>query len=190
MTNPTPVTASAETSRWQHVLHRWPSALGLAAAAGQLATGGNRDSVAIVVGVATLCYLGAAALRRRWVAWAGVAGGSLVVAASELAGLAWWVGLGGVALVLIVAGLLGRAPRPALTAQTAALLGYGGLAVAALYFAPRAGLVLAGVVLAGHAGWDLIHYRRDQVVPRSLAEFCMLLDLPLGVGAIVIAVID
>lgn len=132
MTNPTLVTASAETPRWQHVLHRWPSALGLAAAAGQLATGGDRDSVAIVVGVATLCYLGAAALRRRWVAWAGVAGGSLVVAASEL----------------------------------------------------------AGVVLAGHAVWDLIHYRRDQVVPRSLAEFCMLLDLPLGVGAIVIAVVD
>jgi len=184
MTNPTP------TLRRQQVLHRWPSALGLAAAAGQLAIGGDRDSVAIVVGVAALCYLGAAALRRRWVAWAGVAGGSLVVAASELAGLAWWAGIGGTALVLIVAGLLGRAPRPALTAQTAALLGYGGLAVAALYFAPRAGLVLAGIVLASHAAWDLIHYRRDQVVPRSLAEFCMLLDLPLGVGVIVIAIVD
>ncbi len=33
------------------------------------------------------------------------------------------------------------------------------------------------------------HYRRDQVVPRSLAEFCMLLDVPLGVGFVVLAVL-
>jgi len=70
-----------------------------------------------------------------------------------------------------------------------ALLVFGGLAVTALFLAPRLGLVLAGVVLASHAGWDVVHYRRDQVVPRSLAEFCMLLDVPLGVGFVVLAVL-
>lgn len=60
--------------------------------------------------------------------------------------------------------------------------------VAALLLAPRAGLVLAGVVLAGHSAWDVVHYRRNRVVHRSLAEFCVLLDVPLGVGAVVLAV--
>ncbi|MBA9002717.1 hypothetical protein [Thermomonospora cellulosilytica] len=170
------------------VLRRWPSLLGLTAAVLSLATGVNRESVAIVVCVAALCYLGAAASRRPWVAWAGIVGGSLVVVVSELAGLVWWAGVGVAALALVVGGLLGRVPRLALTAQTAALAGFGGLAVAALFPAPRVGLALVGVVLVSHAGWDLVHYRRDQVVPRSLAEFCMLLDVPLGVGAVILAV--
>ncbi len=76
-----------------------------------------------------------------------------------------------------------------LTAQTLALVAYGGLAVVALFLAPRAGLVLAGAALAFHAGWDVVHYRRNQVVPRSLSEFCMWLDVPLGVGAILLAII-
>ncbi|WP_173082530.1 hypothetical protein [Phytohabitans rumicis] len=174
----------------QAVLHRWPSALGLAAAAFQLATGADRDSVAIVIAVATLCYLGAAALDRPWIAWAGVLGASVVVTVCELAGLPWWAGLGLTALALLGAGLAGGAPRPALTAQTLALAGYGGLAMTALVVAPRAGLALAGVTLAAHAAWDVVHYRRNTVVPRSLAEFCVLLDVPLGIGAIVLAVVD
>ena len=36
--------------------------------------------------------------------------------------------------------------------------------------------------------WDVIHYRRDIVVPRSLSEACMFLDLPLGIGAFILAV--
>jgi hypothetical protein len=178
----------AGSVRPRDLLHRWPSAVGLAAAVLQLATGAGADSVAIVVGVAALCYLGAAALGRPWVAWAGVAGGSVVVVASELIGLAWWAGLGVVALVLIAVGLLSGGSRPALTAQTAALLAFGGLAVAASVIAPRIGLALAGVVLAAHAGWDLVHYRRNQVVPRSLAEFCIWLDVPLGIGAVALAI--
>jgi hypothetical protein len=172
------------------LLHRWPSALGLLAAGGQIATGANRNSVAITLGVALLCYLGAAALHRPWVAWAGIAGGSLVVVAGELAGLPWWVAVGIVAAGLVAVGLVIRAPRPALTAQTAALLGFGGLAVAALFLAPRAGMVLAGLALAAHAGWDVVHYRRNEVVPRSMAEFCILLDVPLGLALVALAVTE
>jgi hypothetical protein len=114
---------------------------------------------------------------------------SLVVVASQMIGVAWWAVGGTVALALVIAGLLLRVPRPPLAAQTAALIGYGGAAMAALFLAPRVGLVLAGVALAGHTVWDVIHYRRNQVVHRSLAEFCVLLDVPLGVGAIVLAIV-
>jgi len=172
------------------ILNRWPAAVGLATAAFQLATSADRDGVGTTLGVAVVCYLAAAALGRPWVAWAAIVPAGVVVVACELAGVAWWAGLGVFALALAVAGALGPASRPALPAQTAALIGYGGLVVAALSFAPRAGLAVAGVVLAAHAVWDLIHYVRNQVVPRSLAEFCMLLDVPLGVGAIILAIVD
>jgi hypothetical protein len=180
-------TATRETPRWPAVLHRWPSALGLAIAAVQLASDPDTETIATVIGVAVLCYLGAAALNRRWVAWAGCAVFGAVVIASQMIGLTWWAVTGVVALALVIAGILLRVPRPPLTAQTAALIGYGGVAVAALFLAPRVGLVLAGAALAGHAVWDVIHYRRNQVVNRSLAEFCVLLDVPLGVGAIALA---
>jgi hypothetical protein len=169
-------------------LHRWPTAVGLAAAVLQLATGASREAVAITLGVAVLCYLGAAALQRPWVAWAGVPGGSVIVVASELAGLPWWAGIAITSVILIAAGLIGRVPLPPLTAQTAALLGYGALAVIALFIAPRIGLALAGLALAGHGVWDVIHYRRRIVVPRSLAEACVALDVPLGAGAMVLAI--
>jgi hypothetical protein len=35
----------------------------------------------------------------------------------------------------------------------------------------------------------LVHYRRNEVVPRSLAEACMLLDVPLGLGLVVLALV-
>jgi len=183
-------TFSTDATRWQVLRRRWPSVLGLAAAIALLATGAGPDVVAIVVVVATLCYLGAAALGRPWVAWAAILGGGVVIAASLLAGVAWWAGLGVAALALCVAGLARHGSHRALTAQAVALLGYGGLAVVALYLAPRLGLALAGVALAGHALWDLHHYRRDQVVPRSLAEACMLLDLPLGAGVVILAIVN
>jgi hypothetical protein len=167
--------------------HRWPAALGLMTAAFVLVTGADRETGAIIVGVATLCYLGAAALDRRWIAWAGCLGGGLVVTVGEIVGVPWWVAVGVVAAGLVVIGLFLGVPRRALTTQTVALAGFGAVAVAALFLAPTLGLVLAGLALVGHGGWDLYHYRRDEVVSRSLAEFCMLLDVPVGLGLVVIA---
>ncbi|ROT33828.1 hypothetical protein [Micromonospora sp. HM5-17] len=175
--------------RWHAILHRWPSVLGLAAAVAVLATGADRETLSIVVCAATLCYLGAAALARPWVAWALVPGFGVVIVASDLLDRPWWVVTGVAALVLVGVGLLGRVSYRDLAAQGGAALGYGGLAVAALHLAPQAGLVLVGLVLAAHAGWDAIHYRRARVVPRSLAEACMLLDLPLGLGFLVLAAV-
>lgn len=150
----------------------------------------DRDTAAIGVSLAMLCYLAAAALGRPWVGWVGVPASSLVVIGSELLGLPWWIGVGAVGTALVVVGLVGGASLPALTAQTVGLLAYGGLAVASLLVDPRLGMVLAGAVLAAHAGWDVVLWRRNEVIPRSLAEFCILLDVPLGVGIVVLAVVN
>jgi hypothetical protein len=64
-----------------------------------------------------------------------------------------------------------------LTAQTAAVLGFGALAIAAAAAAPAtARFVLAAGWLA-HAAWDVAHHRADRVVPRWYAELCMVCDL-------------
>lgn len=168
------------------LLRRWPSALGLTAAVLVLIFGADRDSASTSVNVAVLCYLGAAAFARPWVAWAGVAGFSVVVFAAELAGVPWWAAFAVVAVMLVGAGLAIRAPRRALLAQTAAALAYGAPAVLALYLSPLAGAIVAGLSLATHAAWDLVHYRRNTVVPRSLSEACMLLDIPLGIGVVIL----
>ncbi|MEU0952542.1 hypothetical protein ABZ353_09320 [Streptomyces niveus] len=190
MTTEHPLSGGADTTGARAVLRRWPTALGLAAVAAQFATGVERESLSVVVCVACLCYLAAAASGRPGVAWPAIAGGSLVVVAAELAGLPWWSGVAGTALILVVLGLVTRVPRPALTAQTVALAGFGAVALVALAVAPRLGLALAGLGLAAHGLWDVAHYRRDAVVPRSLSEFCLVLDVPLGLGAVALAVLS
>ncbi len=106
---------------------------------------------------------------------------------SELAGIPWWVGLAGYAVVLVGVGLRGPTPRRVLADQSLALLGFGGLAVAAVLISPQLGLALAGLTLVSHALWDYRHWRRDDVVSRGLAEFCFLLDVPLGAAAVALA---
>ncbi len=172
--------------------HRWPTALGLVVAGLLLATGvADRETVAIGASAAAWCYLAAAALGRRWVSWLAIPGASLVIVGSELAGLPWWAGLGTTGLVLAVVGLLwSSAARPVLLAQAAAFAGVVALAVLALAWDPMAGLVLAGLLLASHAIWDLIHHRRNSVVSRSMAEACLGFDLLLGLGLIALALLS
>jgi len=171
------------------VLSRWPALLGLGAAVLLLAAGvADRATLAIGVSAAALCYLAAAALGRPWVAWASIVGASLVVVASEVAGLPWWAGIGITALVLLGIGTVRGVVRPTLP-QAAALLGYGTLAVTALAIDPEVGLVVAGLTLAGHAVWDVVHHRRNTVVPRSMAEACLFFDVVLGLGCLALAVL-
>ena len=97
--------------------------------------------------------------------------------------------MAGFAAILVVVGVLRRAQVRSLSAQGLAMLGFGGVAVVAVLVSPRLGLLLAGLALASHAAWDYVHWRRNAVVPRSLAEFCFVLDVPFGVAAIVLAIV-
>jgi hypothetical protein len=185
-TRPAPDPPNAGWSPVRRLLRRWPTAIGLVAATAVLLTAADRETAATCVGVAVLCYLGAAALGRPWIAWAGVLGGSVLVTIGELVGVGRWAALGAAAVVLVAVAVVLGVPRRPVLAQTLALLAYGGLALTALALAPWAGLVLAGLTLAAHAGWDAVHHHRDAVVPRSLAETCMALDLLLGLGVVLI----
>jgi hypothetical protein len=98
----------------------------------------------------------------------------------------WWAIVAVTGTLLALLGLATRRAETTLT-QAAALLGYFGIAVVALALAPRFGLALAGVALAAHAVWDTVHYRRDVVVSRSLAVWCIGLDLTVGAICLVLA---
>lgn len=182
--------APARLSRWTGT---WPTnaawiVLGAFTGFGLLvgttaAVGGTwQDAMAedptTTVGVAVLCYLAAAVTGTRWVGWLFVLPASAVPVVSLLAGTPRWITFALVGLVLVGVGLVRG--RRATWPQTAAMVGYFGVAVVALYLEPRLGLVVAGLALAAHAGWDLVHYRRDIVVNRSLALWCIGLDLTMG----------
>ncbi|HLM21759.1 MAG TPA: hypothetical protein VK390_09570, partial [Propionibacteriaceae bacterium] len=136
--------------------------------------------------VALTCYLAAAALGVRWVAWAAIPVASALVVAGGLADIEPWYVFAGASIVLVLIGLLRRASGTALAAQSLAMVAYGGIAVAALTLGPVAGAVLASLALIAHVVWDVVHYRRNAVVPRSLAEACMFFDVPLGLAVIVL----
>jgi hypothetical protein len=172
------------TSMW--LSRRWPTAAGLAVAIAVLFTVADRETAVTCVWAAVLCYLAAAALDRPWMAWVAVPASSVVIAAGEISGVGRWVPLGAAAAVLAAVAVLAGAPRRQVAAQFAGGIVYAGLALAALALDPDAGLVVAGLVLASHAAWDAVHHHRRAVVSPSLAEACMALDLPLGLGLVVL----
>ncbi len=171
--------------------------LGAIAGAGLLLTGAAGDggvrldgvtaaTPATAVGVASLCYLAAAASGRRWVSWAAVPVTSAMPFLAAALDVPRWALLGAVGLVLVGIGLAAR--RPTTWPQALAMAGYFGVAVAALALAPRVALALGGAALAAHAVWDVLHYRRDTVVHRSLAVWCIGFDVLLGGVCLVLAV--
>ncbi len=173
-----------ERRRWTDVLmHRWPTALGIAVAA--LAAYDIEDGLefAALTVLMALVYLGAAALDRRRFAWvvliAGLAVLTVIPSASEVVPSVGFLVVALVFLVLGVARGLWRRPS-GLPLQTAGMLAFGSTVLVALYVNPDLGGTLVGMALLGHAAWDAYHYLRDRVVTRSYAEFCAVVDLLLG----------
>jgi hypothetical protein len=177
-----PVSITARSALWR----RWPVAVGFLGAAFVAIVSPDGVTITISLLAALTCYLAAAALGVRWVAWAAIPVASVLVVAGGLADIEPWIVLGAAAVVLVVIGLLRQASRTALAAQSLAMVVYGGIALVALTLGPVAGAVLASLALMAHAVWDVIHYRRNAVVPRSLAEACMFFDVPLGLAVIVV----
>ena len=169
------------------LLHRWPTAVGLLVALAAVLGGADRDSVATTVAVAASCYVAAAAFSLPWMAWAWIPIASVLAVGGGLLAVGPVVTTGVVVAALVVVGLLRGASRPALTLETAGFLGYGVVVVVALLLTPGVGLVLAALTLIAHGVWDVWHLRshRDTVSP-SLAEFCVALDVPLGLAVLVL----
>jgi hypothetical protein len=181
--------------RWTDLLlHRWPTALGVAVAAvTALDLGSDAGFVpplSVLVVLMALVYVGAAALGRRRASWV------VLLAALPVAFLlprTAWVDplvilLAAAAAFLVLGTVRGRLREPGgLTLQAAGMFAFGAVALAAMYVAPGAGVYLVAFALFGHAAWDAFHYLGDRVVTRPYAEFCGVLDLVLGVAILVLA---
>jgi|SRR5215217_5091723 putative effector of murein hydrolase LrgA (UPF0299 family) len=181
--------------RWSEVLmHRWPTALGVAVAAltafDLQVDAGFVSSISAVVVLMALVYIGAAALDRRRASWAVLLAGLLpALFIPATSGINPSVILLAAAAAFLVVGVArGQLRRPGgLMLQGAGVLAFGSTALAALFVAPELDAYLVAFALLGHAGWDAYHYLRDRVVVRSYAEFCGVLDLLVGVAILVMA---
>ncbi|GAA5207642.1 hypothetical protein [Microbacterium kyungheense] len=167
----------------------WPASLGVLVAAGTAYGLTDPREVAPMVAASGFVYLAAAATGRRSAAWIAFGATFVLIALHKLAGLdaTFWMLV--MAAVLVAVGLAAGHTRPwwALTLQTIAMFVLGAASLIAIRLDPVAGgLVVAGALLA-HAAWDVHHHRTGRVVDRSLAEFCAVLDVIVGIVVAVVA---
>jgi hypothetical protein len=77
----------------------------------------------------------------------------------------------------------GAYSRPGLLrAQTAAVMTFGAIAIAAGAVDHRLGVCILAAGWLGHAAWDVAHHRMNAVVPRWYAETCLVSDLLVAAG--------
>jgi hypothetical protein len=135
----------------------------------------------------------AGALPRRWPTGVGIAAttASLSLLAPLPERAQTWISAWCVLLAAVIYLTWGTArgdltSRPLLSLQTAAVLGFGAIAIAAVAADPGvARYVLAAGWLA-HAAWDIAHHRADRVVPRWYAETCLVSDLIIATALLAI----
>jgi hypothetical protein len=174
----------------------WPAVLAIGFAtfvAWDLFTGEEHgQEMAAIVAASGLVYLAAAALEKPWVAWPIFIISVLVITLARI-GL---IGIDATWPLLVMAGLFigyglvrgAMRPERALPSQALAMVGFGAIAVVALFVQPVVGAYLVAAGLLAHAAWDFHHHRADKTVVRSMAEFCFVLDVALGVAIIVATV--
>lgn len=169
--------------RW--LAHRWPTFAAIPIVAASLFGLADVRGLAFLLVLSPLGYLVPASLHRPGITWPAVLIGSAVVAPMKIFGFNPAYALLVASMAFVVIGTVRRAP------------GFGIQAIAAVLFAVLAvtaleggSLVLAGVLIAlglfAHAAWDVYHHRVNRVVPRSFAEWCAVLDVIIGVGALVL----
>lgn len=175
---------------WGHwLLHRWPTALGVAIA---FLTAFDLQvdrvvftSLAAIIAFMALVYLGAVVMGQRSSAWLLFIVGFVaifVLRLLDLSNLLVFAFLG-IAFVFWVVGMgrTQRRNRGGLSLQTLGMIGFGALALSVLYIDLTLAGYLIAVALLAHAVWDAVHLSRNRVVAASYAEFCGVLDLVLGV---------
>jgi len=171
--------------------HRWPTWLALAMVA--VSVGGQEEPTGLAEGllVFALGYLGSAVVQRRQATWlvavVAIGAAALLRLQDEVAPstvlLAAAVGL------VLWAAVRGRLRSGAVMLETAGMLLFGGIAIAAMAVDPGLGLYLVAAGWLGHAVWDIAHLRADTVVSRSFAEWCAVFDGLRGIGILVMAVL-
>lgn len=181
-----PATARRSLVRW--LLARWPAVLGLMVMAASLPIGSSGAELWPVLLIPVVVYLAAAAMAKPSTAWPLFGGVMVVLVVSRVIGVEEWRGLVMAALAFLVAGAVQGLlrPRSDLLGQSLLLLGLGGAAVAAVYVDVRIGAALVGVGLIAHGVCDVVLHHKDRVVPRSLSEFCAVLDFTLGLSILVL----
>lgn len=188
-------TTAGKPGRWGGVQF-WPSVLGIGFAtfvAWDLFTGEEHgQEMAAIVVASGLVYLAAAALEKPWISWPVFIGSVLVITLAKL-GL---IGFDATWPQLVIAGLFAAyglirgamRPEGELPLQAIAMVGFGAVAVVALFVHPTAGAYLVAAGLFAHAAWDFHHHRANKAVVRSMAEFCFVLDVALGLAIVVATV--
>jgi hypothetical protein len=136
------------------------------------------------------------ALTRRWPAALGVvaAVNSLVLLARFPTPVQVWVSAFCVLLAAVIYLTWGTArgdlgDRRLLTAQTAAVLGFGAIALAAVAVDPAAARYVLAAGWLTHATWDIVHHRLGRVVPRWYAETCLVADLTLAAALLTVGLL-
>lgn len=173
-------------SRSTRLTARWPTAAAVAVAALTLYDVDGGAALAPVLAASGLVYLGAAAVRRASAAWPVFGATFVLITIGKLTGIDPTAVLLGIAGLTALAGLAHAGLRPphALPLQLLGMAVTGGLAAVAVVAAPTIGAFLVAAGLLGHAAWDLHHHRTGRVVSRSLAEFCLVLDVLLAIAIV------
>lgn len=172
-----------------HVLARWPSVVGLLALLANTAGGVDAHVTAMVIILAAMCYLAASALGSRRSGWVMLGVAIVAVTVARLTGLDPTTTLLVMGGVFAIFGFLrgARIDRRELGVQVLGFVGFSAIALLAMYSSPLLAAHLAAAAAIGHAAWDVVHFVREKAVSRSLAEFCFVLDLGLGLALLLTA---
>jgi hypothetical protein len=169
--------------RWTDLLiHRWPTALGIAFAiliALDIESGSELYFVLFIVG---LGYLVPAALNRPWAAWVVFVLSLPFIAAMRVLGVEPAAGLLAVALIFLIVGVVCGQRRTlwGMPLQTAGMIAWAAIGLTVLFVSPKIGGYLVAAGLIGHAVWDIVHYWANRVAARTYAEFCAVFDILVG----------
>ena len=124
-----------------------------------------------------------AAIKNLWPIALGIVIGLITIEGLELDASLSRLALVVAAIYLPIGAIRRQLGSPdVLLLETLGVIGFGALALGALVVDRDFATDLLAAAFFGHAAWDFAHHRADKVVPRWYAEFCIVLDLIIGVG--------
>jgi hypothetical protein len=124
-----------------------------------------------------------AAIKNLWPTALGIAVGLVTIAGLELDVSLSMLALAIAAVYLPIGAIRKQLGSPGVFwLETLGVVGFGALALRALVVDRQLAQYLLAAAFFGHAAWDVAHHRADRVVPRWYAEFCIVIDVLIGVG--------